>query len=114
MSSSSGIPGTASLVQDTFNNQFYLHALSDNGSATISATLETSAGVPVAGISSNSASVGLSPSVWNFQNLAISLFTAGETGPATVHGSAFQTNYVSRAGNFAAEEGAHAFAMATG
>src|SRR4029077_15780004 len=43
------------------------------------------------------------------QNLAISLFTAGETGPATVHGSAFQTNYVSGAGNFAAEEGANGF-----
>src|SRR6266849_2930800 len=37
------------------------------------------------------------------QNLAISLFTAGETGPATVHGSAFQTNYVSGSGNFAVE-----------
>jgi lysophospholipase L1-like esterase len=48
------------------------------------------------------------------QNLAISLFVAGETGPATVHGSAFQTNYVSGAGNFAAGEGANAFAMATG
>jgi lysophospholipase L1-like esterase len=48
------------------------------------------------------------------QNLAISLFTAGETGPATVHGSAFQTNYVSGAGNFAAEEGSDAFAIATG
>ncbi len=48
------------------------------------------------------------------QNLAISLFVAGETGPATVHGSAFQTNYVSGAGNFAAEEGANAFAMAAG
>jgi lysophospholipase L1-like esterase len=48
------------------------------------------------------------------QNLAISLFTAGETGPATVHGSALQTNYVSGAGNFAAEESASAFAVATG
>src|SRR6266852_6776900 len=48
------------------------------------------------------------------QNLAISLFTAGETGPATVHGSAFQTNYVSGSGNFAAEEGTNAFAIATG
>jgi lysophospholipase L1-like esterase len=48
------------------------------------------------------------------QNLAISLFTAGETGPATVHGSAFQTNYVSGAGNFAAEEGSDAFAIVTG
>jgi lysophospholipase L1-like esterase len=48
------------------------------------------------------------------QNLAISLFTAGETGPATVHGSAFQTNYVSGAGNFAAEEDANAVTTATG
>ena len=56
----------------------------------------------------------ISFSVGSEQNLAISLFTAGETGPATVHGSAFQTNYVSGAGNFAAEEGANAFATATG
>jgi lysophospholipase L1-like esterase len=48
------------------------------------------------------------------QSLAISLFTAGETGPATVHGSAFQTNYVSGAGDFAAEENANGFAMSTG
>jgi lysophospholipase L1-like esterase len=53
-------------------------------------------------------------SVGSELNLAISLFTAGETGPATVHGSAFQTNYVSGAGNFAAEEDANAFAIATG
>ena len=56
----------------------------------------------------------ISFSVGSEQNLAISLFTAGETGPATVHGSAFQTNYISGAGNFAAEEGANAFAVATG
>ena len=56
----------------------------------------------------------ISFSVVSEQNLAISLFTAGETGAATVHGSAFQTNYVSGAGNFAAEEGANAFAMSTG
>ena len=55
----------------------------------------------------------ISLSVGPEQNLALSLFAAGETGPATVHGSAFQTNYVSGAGNFAAEEGANAFAMAT-
>ena len=53
-------------------------------------------------------------SVGSEQNLAISLFTSGETGPATVHGSAFQTNYVSGPGNFAAEEGANSFATATG
>ena len=56
----------------------------------------------------------ISFSVGSEQNLAVSLFTAGETGPATVHGSAFQTNYVSGAGNFAAEEGANGFTMATG
>ena len=47
------------------------------------------------------------------QNLAISLFTAGESGPATVHGSAFQTNYISGAGNFAAEESSNAFTTTT-
>jgi lysophospholipase L1-like esterase len=48
------------------------------------------------------------------QNLAISLFISGDTGAATVHGSAFQTNYVSGAGNFAAEESGKAFADTTG
>jgi lysophospholipase L1-like esterase len=53
-------------------------------------------------------------SVGSEQNVAISLFTAGDTGPATVHGSAFQTNHVSGAGNFAAEEGANGFEKTTG
>jgi lysophospholipase L1-like esterase len=44
------------------------------------------------------------------QNLAISLFTPRSTGPATQHGAAFQTNYVSGAGNFAGEEDANNFA----
>jgi lysophospholipase L1-like esterase len=48
------------------------------------------------------------------ENLTISLFTAGDTGPATVHGSAFQTNYISGPGNFAAEESARAFAESMG
>jgi lysophospholipase L1-like esterase len=47
------------------------------------------------------------------QDLAISLFIAGETGPATVHSSAFQTSYISDEGNFAAEEGAKAFGKTT-
>src|SRR5450631_1136897 len=56
----------------------------------------------------------VSLSVGSGQNLVISLFTAGDTGPATVHGSAFQTNYISSAGNFAAEEGANGFGKTTG
>jgi lysophospholipase L1-like esterase len=56
----------------------------------------------------------LSFSVAPQQNLALSLFTYGDTGPATVHGSAFQTNYISGAGNFAAEESGKAFAGTTG
>jgi lysophospholipase L1-like esterase len=48
------------------------------------------------------------------QSLTISLFIAGETGPATAHGSAFQTNYVSGAGNFAVDEGASAFVKTMG
>ena len=47
------------------------------------------------------------------QNLAISLFTAAETGPATVHGSAFQTNYVT-GGDLAADESGAGFDKATG
>ena len=43
------------------------------------------------------------------KNLEISLFTSGPTGPATSHASAFQANYVSGPGNFAAEEAASAF-----
>jgi lysophospholipase L1-like esterase len=56
----------------------------------------------------------ISLSVEPQQNLTISLFTAGESGPATVHGSALQTNYISGAGNFAAEEGANGFAVDKG
>jgi lysophospholipase L1-like esterase len=48
------------------------------------------------------------------QSLAISLFTPTSTGPATVHRSAFQTNYVSGAGNFAAEESVQPFSKTTG
>lgn len=48
------------------------------------------------------------------QNLAISLYTSKPTGPATVHRSAFQTNYVADGGNFAAEEGGEAFTKTTG
>jgi lysophospholipase L1-like esterase len=48
------------------------------------------------------------------QNLVISLFIAAETGPATGHGSAFQTNYISGAGNFAAEESGNGFTVTTG
>ncbi|MFZ1131865.1 MAG: SGNH/GDSL hydrolase family protein [Terriglobales bacterium] len=48
------------------------------------------------------------------QNLTISLFTAADTGPATVHGSAFQTNFISGAGNFAADEKAIGFTNAAG
>ena len=47
------------------------------------------------------------------QNLAISLYTSNATGLATVHRSAFQTNYVSDAGNFAAEENAQPFRKTT-
>jgi lysophospholipase L1-like esterase len=48
------------------------------------------------------------------QNLAISLFTSKPTGPATIHFSAFQTNYFSGEGNFAAEEGGESFTKTTG
>jgi lysophospholipase L1-like esterase len=47
-------------------------------------------------------------------NLAITLFTSGETGPATVHPSAFQTNYISESGNFAADQNGAAFSKTTG
>jgi len=48
------------------------------------------------------------------QNFAISLYTSKATGPATAHRSAFQTNYVSNAGDFAAEESAQPFSKTTG
>jgi lysophospholipase L1-like esterase len=47
------------------------------------------------------------------QNLAVSLFVAGDSGLATVHGSTFQANYVSEPGNFAGDEGAGAFTKTT-
>jgi lysophospholipase L1-like esterase len=48
------------------------------------------------------------------ENLVISVFAGGETGPATQHGSAFQTNYISSSGNHASEEGADAFTVSAG
>jgi lysophospholipase L1-like esterase len=48
------------------------------------------------------------------QNLVISLYTSKLTGPATTHRSAFQTNYVSDAGNFSAEENPQPFSKTTG
>ena len=48
------------------------------------------------------------------QNVSISLFTSKPTGPATSHRSAFQTNYVSGPGNFAAEEARESFTKTTG
>jgi lysophospholipase L1-like esterase len=48
------------------------------------------------------------------QNLAISLFSAEKTGPSTTHIFAGQTNYVSGAGNFAADDGGGAFTTTTG
>src|SRR5277367_617407 len=47
------------------------------------------------------------------QNLTISIFVAGETGPATSHWLALQTNYLSDAGNFAGEENATAYTKTT-
>jgi lysophospholipase L1-like esterase len=52
----------------------------------------------------------ISLSVGSEQNLSVSLFTYGSTGPATVHPVALQTNYISGAGNFASTEAATPFA----
>ena len=52
----------------------------------------------------------ISLAVGSEQNLAVSLFTSGSTGPATVHPVALQTNYVSDAGNVANTEAATPFA----
>jgi lysophospholipase L1-like esterase len=53
----------------------------------------------------------ISLSVGSEQNLSLSLFTSGSTGPATVHPVALQTNYISDAGNFASTEAASPFAQ---
>ena len=47
------------------------------------------------------------------QNVAISLFTAGDTGPATMHWQALATNYISSAGNFAADSSANSYSKIT-
>jgi lysophospholipase L1-like esterase len=52
-------------------------------------------------------------SVGSQQDLVISIFVAGDSGPATGHWLALETNYLSDAGNFAAEESANAFAKTT-
>ncbi len=51
----------------------------------------------------------VSLAVGSEQNLAVSMYTAGTTGPATVHNAAFQTNYASGPGNFAADDTPGAF-----
>lgn len=51
----------------------------------------------------------ISLAVGSEQNLVVSLYTSGATGPATSHSLAFQANYVSGAGNFAAAERAGVF-----
>jgi lysophospholipase L1-like esterase len=53
-------------------------------------------------------------SVNSQQNLTISLFAAVQTGPVTIHSNAFQTNFISDNGNFAADENASHFAHKTG
>jgi lysophospholipase L1-like esterase len=59
----------------------------------------------------------LSDAIWlavgSQQNLVVSLYTSVATGPASVHQLAFQTNYISGIGNFAAEEGPSAFTRTT-
>ena len=52
----------------------------------------------------------ISFSVGSQQNLVVSIFVAGNSGPATRHWLALETNYVSGAGNFAGEESTSAFA----
>jgi len=52
----------------------------------------------------------ISLAVGSEQNLAVSLFTSGSTGPATFHPVALQTNYISDAGNFSSSEAASPFA----
>jgi hypothetical protein len=48
------------------------------------------------------------------QNVVISLFTIGPARMATGHAAAFQTNFISTAGNFAADESTSAFTKTTG
>jgi lysophospholipase L1-like esterase len=55
----------------------------------------------------------ISLSVGSEQNLSVSLFTSGSTGPATVHPVALQTNYISDAGDVASTEAASPFAKTT-
>ena len=48
------------------------------------------------------------------ENLVISLFTIGPARLATGHAAAFQTNFISTAGNFTADESTSAFTKTTG
>jgi lysophospholipase L1-like esterase len=55
----------------------------------------------------------ISVAVVSGQNIVVSLFASLPTGPATTHSIAFQTNYVSDAGNVAGSEEASPFAKTT-
>ena len=52
------------------NGNIYLHALSDNGTAVITATVESTSGIPLAGTSAAEYNVGLVPSVWSFETFS--------------------------------------------
>ncbi len=51
--------------------------------------------------------------VWPLQDLAVSVYLPGRTGAATLHSDAQQVNWVSAAGDHAAEAGAGAFTTKT-
>ena len=72
---------------------------------------DTKAAIPP-GAEALSDSIALS--VQAQSDLAISLYSAGDTGTATVHSSAFQTSYVSGPGNFVSNQDGKSFTETTG
>ncbi len=92
-------------------------ALADPGAAAVPGTIHPvtfggSASVQIPpGAEVLSDPVGMQ--VWPLQDLAVSVYLPGRTGAATLHSDAQQVNWVSAAGDHAAEAGAGAFTTRT-
>ena len=61
------------MIQSGNSSNAYLHVLSDNGTARITASVETAAGAPFVGVNATAFEVKLVPSVWIFQTATYDL-----------------------------------------
>lgn len=73
LSTAQELQGITSVIQSGNSSNAYLHVLSDNGTARITASVETAAGAPFVGVNATAFEVKLVPSVWIFQTATYDL-----------------------------------------